>query len=354
MVVVSLPIITSSRIAELNDSPDGGVSERTQYLTTARNLLASGADAIERLMTSYKEIVELAGYTYRVGAMLDVFNDVSKCKYRRNGLANGKIHKTLPKLHYNKDGQMVIRGVVKNSPDGSISLCDVPIVTPNNDVVVASLTMTMKPGEHLLITGPNGCGKSSLFRVLSGLWPVYAGTLIRPPNCCMFYIPQRPYMTIGSLKEQVIYPDTLADVQAKGITEQDLEACLARVHLSHLVQREGGWDATADWKDVLSGGEKQRMAFARIFYHKPSFALLDECTSAVSIDVESDMYQSAKDSGITLLTITHRPSLWKFHSHILHFDGEGGWKLTTLGQKEKDTGVLSIEQPKDKLVNGIS
>lgn len=354
MVVVSLPIITSSRVAELNDSPDGGVSERTQYLTTARNLLASGADAVERLMTSYKEIVELAGYTYRVGAMLDVFNDVSKCKYRRNGLTNGKVHKTLPKLHYNKDGQLVIRGIVKNSPDGSISLFDVPIVTPNSDVVVSSLTMTMKPGEHLLITGPNGCGKSSLFRVLSGLWPVYAGTLIRPPNCCMFYIPQRPYMTIGSLKEQVIYPDTLSDMLTKGITEQDLEACLAQVHLSHLVQREGGWDATADWKDVLSGGEKQRMAFARIFYHKPSFALLDECTSAVSIDVESDMYQSAKDSGITLLTITHRPSLWKFHSHILHFDGEGGWKLTTLGQKEKDTGILAIEQPKDKLVNGIS
>uniref|UniRef100_A0A2S2Q197 ATP-binding cassette sub-family D member 2 n=1 Tax=Sipha flava TaxID=143950 RepID=A0A2S2Q197_9HEMI len=110
MVVVSLPIIMSSRVAELNDSPDGGVSERTQYLTTARNLLASGADAVERLMTSYKEIVELAGYTYRVGVMLDVFNDVSKCKYRRNGLANSKMHKTLSKLHYSKDGQLVIRG----------------------------------------------------------------------------------------------------------------------------------------------------------------------------------------------------------------------------------------------------
>ncbi|EEB12111.1 conserved hypothetical protein [Pediculus humanus corporis] len=346
MIMISLPIIAGVSLTK-RDSSDASVSERTQYLTTARNLLMNGADAVERLMSSYKEIVELVGYTSRVGEMLRVFDQAKEGNYVRT-TAN------LSKTTKNLNGASLVfengRRITETS-DGTISIVNVPIITPNCDVVVRSLTLNVTPGQHILITGPNGCGKSSLFRILSGLWPVYNGHLCKPVLQDMFYVPQRPYMSLGSLRDQIIYPDTVQDMQSKGITDKQLEKYLGLVFLNYIVEREGGWDACADWKDVLSGGEKQRMAMARIFYHKPKFALLDECTSAVSIDVESRIYQACKDAGITLLTITHRPSLWKFHTHLLQFDGEGGWKLEKLDSDVRLTLKEEKEQLEEQLAN---
>lgn len=311
MIMVSLPIFTSGNADTTSLSSDG-VSDRTQYLTTARNLLLSASDAFERLMSSYKEIVELAGHTNRVAGMLTVFNEVSNGNYSKAVVEGDRNCGGVIEFI---NGQPQAKGKITYSKiegDMTISLVSVPVVTPNCDIVVPSLTLTIKPGMHLLITGPNGCGKSSLFRILSGLWPIYSGELNLPnkkDKPCMFYIPQRPYMSIGSLRDQIIYPDTREDMFHKNVTEMQLKDILKMVALEHIANRDS-FDEVRDWKDILSGGEKQRMAVARLFYHRPQYALLDECTSAVSIDVESKIYELAKSMDITLLTITHRPTLW--------------------------------------------
>lgn len=354
LLVIAMPVLytaVTSRPSAIADDGDGGVSERTRYLTTSKNLLSSGADAVERLMSSYKELVALAGYAARVSEMLDVFKDAALCKYRRNivnnpiKVPNGNATNALERVIELKDGAPVIKGIVQESTDGSISLIDVPIVTPNCEVIVPRLSIHIKPGDHILITGPNGCGKSSLFRIISGLWPVYGGTLIRPPeNYCgrpaLFYIPQKPYMTVGCLRDQIIYP---AESQTEECSDELLLKLLEDVDLRGLAEREPeGLDAMGDWDSTLSGGEKQRLAMTRLFYHAPQYALLDECTSAVSLEAEGVIYETAKKKGITLLTITHRvASLAKYHKLLLRFDGDGGWAF---GPLDAENPTLLINQ----------
>jgi len=191
--------------------------------------------------------------------------------------------------------------------------------------------------------GPNGCGKSSLFRILGGLWPVYGGAVRKPSQEEIFYIPQRPYLSRGSLRQQIIYPDSVRNMRTKGVTDADLLRILSIVEIDGLVERYaevGGWDAEQEWADILSGGLQQRIAMARLFYHAPRYAILDECTSSVTLEIEKVMYDEAKRLGTTLMTVSHRRSLWKYHEMILQFDGQGGYVFTKLDAEKR----LALEE----------
>ena len=122
------------------------------------------------------------------------------------------------------------------------------------------------------------------------------------------FLPQRPYLSIGTLRDQVIYPDGHQDmIRDRRKTEADLQRVLDEARLGYLPAREGGWDTRKEWKDVLSGGEKQRMAIARVLYHEPHYVVIDEGTSAVSGDVEGLLYETCKEKGISKFSLFFYP-----------------------------------------------
>ncbi|XP_060686557.1 ATP-binding cassette sub-family D member 3a isoform X1 [Hemiscyllium ocellatum] len=314
-LVVSRPFLNLSHPRHLQSNHAELLED---YYQSGRMLLRM-SQALGRIVLAGREMTRLSGFTARITELMQVLKELNSGKYERTMVSHqDKGSKSQPLIP--GSGEIIIM-------DHVIKFEHVPLVTPNGDVLIPDLSFEVKSGANVLVCGPNGCGKSSLFRCLGELWPLFGGRLTKPDRGKLFYVPQRPYMTLGTLRDQVIYPDTLEDQRRKGISDQVLKEYLDNVQLGHILDREGGWDCIQDWMDVLSGGEKQRMAMARLFYHKPQFAILDECTSAVSVDVEGYIYSHCRKVGITLFTVSHRKSLWTHHEYYLHMDGRGNYEF---------------------------
>ena len=212
---------------------------------------------------------------------------------------------------------------IQTQPGDHLALDALTLYTPQYErVLIKALTLTLKPGDGLLITGDSGCGKSSLLRAIAGLWRSGSGVVHLPPLDGVFFLPQQPYMQIGTLRSQLIYPSAQTS-----LNDERLLDILAEVHLAELAERVGGLDAEHDWEKLLSVGEQQRLAFGRVLVHQPDIVILDEATSALDSSNEASLYERLRASGTTLVSIAHRAAVLRHHTHVLQLMGEGAWAL---------------------------
>lgn len=260
--ILGLPVFGNQVISSKIAAPKRDSSSLTGDYIRNSSLLINLSKAIGRILASYKDVQNLAGYTYLIYDVNEVLLDLEKGNYVRTSVINKNNEIEKSNINAIKTGSYHKANYIKFE--------DISIVTPNGDVLVENMNFTIKPGHNCIISGPNGCGKSSLFRILGELWPLVKGNLYRPPMSKLFYIPQRPYLPNGTLLDQVIYPHISIE---DGHTEEDICNILKEVQLGALLLQTNGLYAKNNWQDVLSGGEKQRMAMARLFYHKPEFAI---------------------------------------------------------------------------------
>jgi len=209
-----------------------------------------------------------------------------------------------------------------------VRLDNIDLSTPGGEqLIVSKLSMHVASGDHWVISGRTGVGKSSLLRLMAGLWCKGSGSVTLPPTSETMFLPQKPYMLPGTLREQLFYPH-----MPSGRTDAQLQDLLERACLPDLAVRYGGFDTSRDWSRILSLGEQQRIAIARSLLVQPRFLFLDEATSAVDFATERALYDALADSGITCVSVGHRESLLNFHHHELRLLGLGRWQVLDITQ----------------------
>jgi putative ATP-binding cassette transporter len=204
-----------------------------------------------------------------------------------------------------------------------ISFDKVTVYTPKRDqILLKEMTLDLEPGQSLLITGTSGSGKSSMLRVMAGLWRSGKGVITAPPRRDSMYLPQRPYMVLGSLRSQLLYT-----VGTKSLSDDYLYSILQQVGLDDMFHRIGGFDITLDWPNILSTGEQQKLSFARLLISKPKYAFLDEATTALDLKTEAILYKKLQTVVKSYVSVGYSAPLSKFHDVVLELTGAGNWRL---------------------------
>jgi len=219
------------------------------------------------------------------------------------------------------------QGIEVNENARGLRLNDLTIETPDREkTLTRGLSFALPPGKSVLIMGDSGTGKSSLLRTIAGLWQSGKGTIERPNINRLIFLPQRPYMVQGSLREQLVYPRS-----QDAPDDRLIIGALNTVNLTGVLDRvEGDLGRIEDWTNILSLGEQQRISFARIFLNKPQIAFLDEATSALDERGEKQLYQNLLETGISLVSVGHRSTLKQFHDFLIVLERDGGFQISDL------------------------
>lgn len=208
----------------------------------------------------------------------------------------------------------------ENTAADMLKLENLQVQLPDGRILLRNCSLQLAGGSHTLITGPSGCGKSTLLRTIAGIWPFGQGKLQLPDEDRILFLPQRPYLPLGSLRRAVYYP-----LSAQG-PEERLQDVLRMVDLERLI---GELDTIEDWSRILSLGEQQRIAFARVLLVRPMCVFLDESTSALDESREKAMYELLKRElpDTSVISVGHRSTLFAQHETEFRLTGDGGWQL---------------------------
>ncbi|XP_019407260.1 PREDICTED: ATP-binding cassette sub-family D member 4 isoform X7 [Crocodylus porosus] len=303
--------------------------------TELSSLVSKNAFVSIYLISCFSQLIDLsttvsdvAGYTHRIGELQETLLNLSR---------KWKDHCLEAKSSWDLDkwGLDSSRSEEEMVPEDTAFLLErVTLAVPSSGrLLIKDLNLRISQGNNLLIVGNTGTGKTSLLRVLNGLWESTQGSVSMltcfGPHGVVF-LPQRPFFTDGTLREQVIYPLKEIYPLSGSADDERILRFLELAGLSDLLARTGGLDQQVDWNwyDILSPGEMQRLSFTRLFYLQPRYAVLDEATSALTEEVEHELYRTCIRLGMTLISVGHRTSLEKFHSWILRLCGGGRWELT--------------------------